>query len=415
LQARLAARVQGIPELRHVVHPTGPLAGPPLWAEDTDFRIEHHVVEAPLPTGWTDEAALLRFVEALLAPMLDRARPLWKMWCITGLPDRRLGLLLAWHHAMADGMGAVRLARALLADSHEERAGLPAAALVLPEPLPGWPELIMHQARSVVDAVRRSMDPSARRAARGILRALLAGWATTRREALTSLNDPVGPRRVSTIVRFDHAALRRIARRHGATINDIVLALVAGGVRELLIDRGEPIEHLIVRTGVAMALPPSKRRDAGANQFGGYAIKIPIGEPDPASRVRDIAAASDDARRTQPLTGMTGVRVLTARLPLIRRIFARQRYIQVMETLLPGPSHPLTLLDSPVRDVIPIQPLGRNVGLAVTASTYAGRLTIAVRADPDRFPDLDRFTAAIERDGAALAAMTTATATDPRH
>ncbi len=85
-------------------------------------------------------------------------------------------------------------------------------------------------------------------------------------------------------------------------------------------------------------------------------------------------------------------------------MLARQRYIHVMETFLPGPPRPIALMGTPLLDFLPIQPLGRNVGLTVVASTYAGRLSIGVRADPDRFPDLDRFAAALERDWAALRA-----------
>jgi diacylglycerol O-acyltransferase len=313
---------------------------------------------------------------------------------------------------MADGIAAMRLSRVFL-DEADEDIGMPPAARLLPGPPPGWRELLVDQAHTVIETVRRSTDAPARRAARSLFRALVEGWATTRRETPTSLNDPVGPRRVSTIIRLDHAVLRRFARAHGAGINDVVLALVAGGVRDMLIARGEAIGQLVVRAGIAVTLPPSKRHGTGANQFGGYAIEMPIRDRDPAGRVRDVATATADARRTQPLTGMTAVRVLAARLPLIRGILARQRYIQVMETLLPGPPHPITLLGSQVLDVVPIQPLGRNVGLAVAASTYAGRLTVAIRSDPDRFPDLDLITTGIQRDGAALVAMTRSPATDP--
>ncbi len=83
---------------------------------------------------------------------------------------------------------------------------------------------------------------------------------------------------------------------------------------------------------------------------------------------------------------------------------ARQRFIHVMETFLPGPPRPIHLLGARVLDVIPIQPLGRDVGLTFIASSYAGRVTLAVRADPDAFPDLDIAMAAIERDWRRLSA-----------
>ena len=157
---------------------------------DSDLGIERHVVEARLPPGALDEAALLRFVEAQMAPTLDRAHPLWRLWCITGLPDGRVGLLFACHHAMTDGLGAVRLARALLYEGEEQEMAGAAAA---PEPTPRWRELIADHARTLVHGATKAMQPSSRRAVRVVLRAFFAGWAATRDEPPTSLNDPVGP------------------------------------------------------------------------------------------------------------------------------------------------------------------------------------------------------------------------------
>jgi hypothetical protein len=149
-------------------------------------------------------------------------------------------------------------------------------------------------------------------------------------------------------------------------------------------------------------LPPSERDDAGGNQFGSYWVALPIGEADPLERVRRVAAARDRSKRTQSVTGVTGVRVWTTRFWPTRQLMGRQRFINLMETFVPGPPRPIELLGAPALDLIPIQPLGRNVGLTVLASSYAGRLTIAVRVDPDAFPDLDVLLWAIQRDWQTL-------------
>ena len=197
LRDRLRARMSGVPELRHVVRPVGPLAGAPLWTEDAGFRIECYVVEARLPSGATDEAELLGFVETLMAPAFDRAHPLWRLWLITGLPDRRLGLLFACHHTLTDGLGAVRLARALL-DEPDVVVTMTPAPTAPTEPRPRWRELVVDHARDLARRVRHLADPSARRDARRVIRAFLAGWAATRNDVPTSLNDAVGPRRRSS-------------------------------------------------------------------------------------------------------------------------------------------------------------------------------------------------------------------------
>lgn len=110
-------RVRSIPELRRVIRPVGPLAGPPLWVEDPAFRIERHVGAMDLPNARAveGEAGLLRLIEQRMAPSLDRAHPLWQAWFIGGMPDRRVAMLFMIHHAMADGLSAWRLARDLLA------------------------------------------------------------------------------------------------------------------------------------------------------------------------------------------------------------------------------------------------------------------------------------------------------------
>ncbi len=113
IRRELDGRLAGLPELRRVVYRPGRLAGRPLWVDDPGFRIDRHVggVELPAPG---DDAALMALVEALLATPLDRSRPLWRLWFVSGLEDERIGVLVVLHHALADGMTAMRMVRSLL-------------------------------------------------------------------------------------------------------------------------------------------------------------------------------------------------------------------------------------------------------------------------------------------------------------
>lgn len=414
LRLAIEHRVGSLPELRRAIHQPGPFAGAPLWVDDPDFRIEHHVGEAAIPVSRApiDEDVLLRFVERLMAPPLDRAHPLWRLWLVTGMPDGRVGLLFMVHHALADGLSAMRLAQSLLGD---RRVAPPSdIPTPTPSPVPRWAGLVSDNLRTTAAGVRALGSPATRRAIAEFARSFASGASATRGEPRSSLNAVVGRRRRLAVVRLDAAAARRVARANGVGVNDVVLGLVAAGLRALLDERGEPIDRWEPRVGIAVALPPSERDDAGGNQFGSYWVALPTGETDPHVRLRRIAEARERAKRTQSVTGVTGVRVWTTRFWPTRALMGRQRFINLMETFVPGPPRPIELLGAPALDLIPIQSLGRNVGLTILAFSYAGRLTLAIRVDPDAFPDLDVLLAAIQRDWQALTAGGAASEPDGR-
>lgn len=406
IRRHIDARTRAVPELRRIIHRPGPLAGAPLWIEDPGFRIERHVSEVPMPgpTNLADDEALLRFVEPLMAPLLDRARPLWRLSFVTGLPDGRIAALFVVHHALADGLTAMRLARSLLEaplrDAGDRTPPVQTASTATSPP--PWRTLVRDNLNRTLAAMRRLARPTTRRTARRLMRSFLTGWSATRHEPRTSLNAQVGPRRRSAVIRLEQRTARRVARAHGAGVNDLVLDLVAGGSRALLASRGEPVDRLAPRVGIAVALPPGERREAG-NHFGSYVIPMPLFEGDPSARLRRIADAWIRAKQTQVVTSTTGVRAWTARFAPTRHLIGRQRVIQVMETYLPGPPHQMQVLGAPVLDLVPIPPLGRNVGLTFVGSSYAGCITLTVRADADGFPDLDVLLAGMERDWRTLA------------
>jgi WS/DGAT/MGAT family acyltransferase len=383
LRRRIAERTLAVPEVRRVVHQRGPLAGGPCWIDDPDFRIERHVRQVTMPPGPGDDDALLRFAEPLMAPLLERDHPLWRLWFVTGLPDARVALLFVVHHALADGLGSMRLARALLLESAPADERAPAR-------------------RAARGPDRPVARPVAWRGAVRLVRTFVAGWWATRREPPTSLNAPVGEHRRTAVLRLDAVATRRIAHAHDTGVNELVLDLLAGGVRALLQARHEPLDRLQPRVGIAVTLA-ARARDGGGNHFGSYVVPLPVDEPDPAARLRALRAALTEAKRTQQVSGVTGVRAWTARIPVLRRVMARQRVIQVMETYLPGPPRPIRLLGAPVLGIVPLAPLGRNVGLTLVAGSYAGCLTLALRTDPDCYPDLDVLLTTMSNDWQALA------------
>ena len=398
LRSRVAARLDGLPELRRAVRGAGPFAGGPVWVDDADFRIDRHVDEVHLPPAdaAAGEPGLLAFLERrLLATPLDRHLPLWRVTFLTGLDGNRVGVLVVVHHALTDGLGAMQLVGTLLADGvgdaaygadRHPRPPFPTT------PIPGWRALAADHWRSLPRQALALARPEVRRALVETVRAFRAGMRVTRREPPTSLNALVGPHRRLVAQRLDLATVKRVARVHGVGANDLVLALITGGVRALLAGRGEPIERSLPRAGLAVTLPPSERRDAG-NHFGGFVVPLPINERDPLAQMCAAARAREAAKRSQGVSQMTGVRIWTARFAPTRWLMRRQRVINLMETFVPGPPRPITLLGAPVLDLVPIQPLGRNVGLTFLASSYAGCLTVAIRTDPDAFPDLDLVTA----------------------
>ena len=374
IRAGVEARLTNVPQLRRVVYTPGPLAGRPLWVDDPHFRIDPHVEQVVLsPPG--DEAALLRLTERLLAAPLDRARPLWRMWFVTGLPDGRVAMLVALHHAIADGLAAVQLLTSLL--DQPARAARPAA-------VPPW----------------RDRHRGPRRG--GTIRAGWQVFTEARGAPRTSLNTPVGGRRRLAVLRLDMADAKRVAHASGGKLNDVVLSLMAGGLGSLLRSRGEPVDGVRLHTGVAVSLRPAGERVEAGNRSGAIMVRLPIGEPDPAVRLRAVCAETARAKEHQVAAYGQAAVVWLARLGLLRAFGRRQHMTNVVESNVTGPAAPIRVLGARVLDLVPIGTLVGNLAVSFLALSYADRLTIAVRADADLFPDLPVLLAAMRRDWDAL-------------
>jgi diacylglycerol O-acyltransferase len=394
-------RVAGVPELRRVVFRPGPLAGRPLWVDDPAFRIDRHVTEVELsPPG--NEAALFALTEQLMARLLDRSHPLWRMWFMTGLEAGRVGVLVIIHHALADGLTAMRLVRSLLEPPMSPAGAGPQEAPVTAVP-PHWGELVRDNIQSTIESALRLARPATWRLAAELVRSGWQAFSLARRAPRTSLNAPVGPRRRLATLRLDLAAAKRVARAHGCGVNDVVLSLVAGGVRALLDARGEPIGQLRPRVGIAVALFSSGHGPEAGNDIGTLNVPLPLAEPDPRTRLSLIAAERALAKRSRMVAAEPILRAWLGRVGWFRRSLDRQRLVNLAETYLPGPPVPIDALGARILDLLPIAPLAGNLGLSFVALSYAGRLAVTVRADADQFPDLELLLAAMERDWKALA------------
>jgi WS/DGAT/MGAT family acyltransferase len=337
-----------------------------------------------------------------MAGPLDRAHPLWRIWFLTGSDDGRIAVLVVMHHAFADGLTAMRMVRALLGPPMHSVVAAHDAAWVAAPP-PSWGALVRDAIASALVSARRLARPVTWRSIADVVRFGWHAFRLGRRAPMSSLNAPVGPRRRLATLHLDQATAKRVARMGDCGINDVVLSLVAGGVRALLDARGEPVASLRPRAGVAVALfSPDHGRMAG-NHIGTLHVPLPIAEADPGARLPVIAAEREAARQDPMVPVEPLLRAWLGRFAGFRRSLDHQRLVNLSETYLPGPPRPIDILGARVLDLLPIAPLAGNLGLSFVAFSYAGRIGLTVRADADRFPDLDVLLAGIERDWHVLA------------
>jgi WS/DGAT/MGAT family acyltransferase len=405
IRRRLEWRLARVPILRKIARSTPPLCGPPLWVDDPAFSIARHVKSTALaPPG--DEASLLTATEALLRPLLDRAHPLWELWFLTGLEGGQIGMLFKVHHALADGLAAVALMMAFL-DLTPDAPDVPVVAWI-PAPGPStWALFTDNMRRWRVSLLSTLAHPlplmrSAGWTLADSVRLLRLSTAAPR----TSLNTLPRLGRRIRVVRLDLEPARAVAHARNAKINDVVLTVVSGGIRELLMARGEPVEGLELTASVPAALRSTEAARQLGNAAGALLAHLPAGEADALRRLERITVSTQAAKQEQRPAYVKGLMSWLAATGLARPIISRQRMVNFFVTNVPGPHAPLFVLGASIEDVMPIPVLAGNVTLAFAALSYCERLNILVTADATTCPDIDTLAAGMARTWQELTTTT---------
>lgn len=391
IRTHIAARLDRVPELRRVLFRTGPLQGRPLWVDDPEFRIENHVLVTRLPAPGGESRAL-RFAEAHMGSLMERSLPLWQMWFLEGYGQGKVGLFLKLHHVFADGQAILKIV-GLLFDLEpgvvETNRSIWTAA---PPPSPRALAIdnLARKGPLISRAGRRLAHPAVLVRATGTTARAI--WATIhegRGAPRTSINVPIGPTRRVETMSLSLAEVKAVAHAEGVKLNDVFMDLIAGGLREVLLDRRATVEGLRIRASMAVAQKGPGESDHLGNHVGTMIVPLPIDVDDVRERLAMIAAATVHAKTMQrsavPQTFMAAL-ALTG---LTRFFIRRQHLVNVLVTNLPGPQFPLYVAGARLESVVPIPPIAGNVTASFAAISYDGRLTLSVHADGEAWPDLD--------------------------
>ena len=402
IRRHVASRLYAVARFRQIlVVPSSRPLGDPFWMDATEIDLSEHVLAATLePPG--DEAQLLLAVERVRRVRLSRARPLWEMWFFTGLSDSRVALFLRMHHAIADGIASIATMASFLDTDPRAVTGR------------GEPWTTCH---APTEAELREDRNLRRRRARSELLAKLAHPVRSTRHALralpaireivagrplpsTSLDRIVGPSRTFALVRSSLEEAKYIAHASSATVNDVFLAAITGGVRELFASRNERGGD-VLRIYVPVSLHQGRGADARGNLISQMVVPLPIGLDDPAARLRQIReeTATRKARHHPSLGGLPH-RGLAGRFFI--KLVNRQR-VNVTSANIPGPQFPMYFAGARVLEVFPMTQLLGHVSLGVAAISYDGQFNVMAVADRDGYPDIETFADGVRKELRALA------------
>ncbi len=386
----VAGRLHLVPRFRQLLYVPPRELGGPLWVDALAFHLADHVRVLPLPAPG-DEAQLLLAVEQLRRHRLDRSRPLWEMWFLTGLPEGRVGLFMRTHHCIADGIAGVATLGTFL-DVTRDAIGASGPAWA-PAPLPSTDDLRKDNRRGQIDELGRRFSMLAHPV--NTVQSVMAAWPAMREllaeEELpaTSLDRLVGPGRNLALIRSSIDVVKQVAHAYDAKVNDVLLTVIAGGLRALLRSRGEQVEDTVSRVYVPVSLRHGQFAGARGNLIAQMVVPLPIGVSDPGLRLRRIAAETAQRKaRSRPSVGKLPHRGVLGRTFL--KLVNRQR-VNVTTADLPGPVFPLYLAGARLLEVFPVLPLIGRVSLGVGAISYAGQFNITAVADRDAYPDIDIF------------------------
>jgi WS/DGAT/MGAT family acyltransferase len=421
LVQHVAARIAFVPRYRQRVRGVPGRLANPVWVDDERFDITYHVRRSALPRPGSAEQ-LQELVARLQARRLDRDRPLWELIVVEGLADGRFAVVTKVHQALVDGVHAVDLGQVVLDD--DAQAHDPPTQTWRPAPEPSLVELVagavadsVRRPQQVVDTLRAGLGDvraTAGKAAEAVGGVALGGLAVAARTAAnpparSPLNREITEHRRFVMVRTDLEDYRRIRAAHArrrtagstpveASVNDVVLATLAGALRTWLLARGEPVRPAsAVRALVPMSVRVADPAQGGAlgSRVASLLVDLPTGEPNAVVRLHQVAyqtrahreaGQAVDARAIAGIAGFApptlhslGARVASS---LSRRLF------NLVVTNVPGPQQPLWLTGARMLASYPVIPLARGQALSIGLTSYDGGVYYGLYGDRDAMPDL---------------------------
>lgn len=407
------ARLQLVPRFRQklALVPFG--MGRPAWVDDPHFNLEYHVRHTALPASG-DRDKLNRLAARIMSQQLDRTKPLWEIWCAEGLAADRFALISKTHHCLVDGVSGADIMSVIL-DVERGPRRVPTEQW-RPRPEPSADQLLLDALRqrltSPAEMVRTlqsaATDPA------GVpgrlvesVRAVGAFLSSSFAAPATSLNQPVGPHRRFETVLADLDDFKRIKNAFGGTVNDVVLAVVAGGLRRLLEARGEIVDDLELRAMIPVSVRADHERGTLGNRVANMWAALPVYEPDPVERLRIVGDEMKDLKSSGQAVGAQVLTTLGEWAPptilaQAARIVARQRAFNLVVTNVPGPQLPLYTLGREMLEVYPVLPLTDNTTLGVALLSYNGTIGFGLLGDYDTASDLQQLAEGIEKSIAEL-------------
>ncbi len=410
-------RISLVPRYRQKIKSVPGHLANPVWVDDSDFDLGYHVRRSALPKPGSDEQ-LRELVARVQSRPLDRNRPLWEMYLVEGLADGRFAVIQKTHHAMVDGISAVDIGQVIL-DTTPVPREIP-EDLWMPRPEPPGVALVVdavgeliRRPSALADTIRigladaRNVTSRLSSAVGGVLS---AARVAARPAPDSPLNADIGSQRRFAVARTDLEDYRRVRKHTGGTVNDVVLATVAGAVRGWMLSRGEAVTP---STTVRAMVPVSVRGDSEAGQLGNrvssYLVDLPVGEPNPVVRLSQVSYAMKAHKESGQSVGAEALVALSGFAPpTLHALGARaansftRRLFNVVVTNVPGPQFPLYASGAKMLEMFPVVPLAAGQAVSIGLTSYDGGVYFGLNADRDAMFDADVLGSLIEESLAEL-------------
>jgi len=398
-------RIHLVPRFRQRVRTVPFNAGRPVWVDDARFDLGFHVRRSALPApGGRRELA--DAVQRIHSRPLDRSKPLWELYFFEGLEDGHVGILSKVHHCMIDGMSGMDIATILLDFTVEPRSVEPQAFVPAPEPTAQ--ELLADAIRQqVTNPISAGLEVArtalrapavvleqAQHLAQGLAQVLARGQAPE-----SPLNQRVGPNRRFAMAEAPVEDFKMVKNALGGTVNDVVLATVAGALNRFLTHRAVVAEGMTLRAMVPVSTRDPSKESALGNLVTNIFVDLPVGPMDPVKRLRAITAVTKDLKSSHQAVGAAALMSLGTWAPptlhaLAARLASRGRFINLTVSNVPGPQVPLFMDGARLIITYPLMPLAESCGLSIGVTSLSGVMGFGFTSDWDTLPDIE-----IVRDG----------------